>query len=422
MLALAIVLKPSAGSRLVISFPQCKTKDTMDSKIAEIRRSDVDTTEESNVSITGVKYLSSYNWIETRRPTIAVPGSPPLWSPFEGPQKVPKDSGVIYRNQNAARHPKSPLEPLFRALYTIQPSFSMDGVDLITDRNNLRKLLCFINPKLERSSREPFTINVEVTSNNTAIFCRDGVNPIQFVKRNEFRGFGHEFEKAYTTNQVTNGAGHHRIISYQLGSLSLILRYETDAYVDGYGNMMDSNLASNPSRSRPPRNPANGDLSSMLDSLSLGHGHVPSSSSSSPAVRTNLTVKEEGKAVPNEATLEIKTRIAHKPLSIQEVIPQLWIAQTPNLVRAYHNNGLFRRPGVEDLTAEIKAWEDGHQKDLARLVGVIRRIIEVVGRNGGKGVVKFDRAGDQLVVSKGQGRLLPDDLYSIFDEQVRLDH
>lgn len=51
-------------------------------------------------------------------------------------------------------------------------------IDLITDRNNVHKLLSFMNPALERGL-EPFTIKVEATSdNNTAIFCRDGTrNP-----------------------------------------------------------------------------------------------------------------------------------------------------------------------------------------------------------------------------------------------------
>lgn len=399
-----MVLKPSADSNLVISSPLAYA---MDSKIAEIQRPDGNTPKKPNVSITGVKYLSSYSWIETPNPTIAVPGSPPLWSPLKYPRRIPKDSGLIYINQNAARHPESPLEPLFRALYNTEPSFNIDGVDLITDRNNIRKLLSFINPTLERKGLEPFTINVEVTSNNTAIFCRDGTKPHEFIKPNEFRGFGHEFEKAYTINQVSNGAGHHRIITYQLGGLSLIVRYETDGYVDMGSKVKDPH---SPSRNNPPK-PGNSDLSSMLDSLSLG----PSPSSSS--VDTNLTIKEDGNPVPNEATLEIKTRIAHKPIDIQEVIPQLWISQTPKLVRAYHRGGLFQRPDVEDLTAEIRAWEDGHQGDLGRLVDVIKEIIDVVGRNGAKGVVKFDGlGGDKLVVSKGQGKMLPDDLYSKLDK------
>ena len=120
-------------------------------------------------SITDVKHLSSYNWIEAPTPTIAVPGSPPLWSAPRAPRQLKKDSGLIYIAQNAARHPDSPLEPLFRALYIANPLFDIRSIDVVTDRNNIRKLLSFINPSSTRNGLEAFTINVEVTK-ETAIF------------------------------------------------------------------------------------------------------------------------------------------------------------------------------------------------------------------------------------------------------------
>lgn len=51
--------------------------------------------------------------------------------------------------------------------------------------------------------------------------------------------------------------------------------------------------------------------------------------------------------------LEIKTRDLHKSLSIQEVALPLWASQAPKLVRAYRQNGIFRRPVVEDVAAAV---------------------------------------------------------------------
>lgn len=93
--------------------------------VSEISRLDLEALETPPLaSITGVKLLSSYNWIEVRKatPTIAVPGSPALWSAPGVSRPLKKDSGLIYIAQNAARHPESPLEPLFRALYITHPS------------------------------------------------------------------------------------------------------------------------------------------------------------------------------------------------------------------------------------------------------------------------------------------------------------
>lgn len=135
--------------------------------IIEISRLDLqDLSTPPLASITDVKHLSSYNWIEAPTPTIAVPGSPPLWSAPRVPQQLKKDSGLIYIAQNAARHPDSPLEPLFRALYITNPSFDIRSIDVVTDRNNIRKLLSFINPGSTRNGLETFTINIEVTKYN----------------------------------------------------------------------------------------------------------------------------------------------------------------------------------------------------------------------------------------------------------------
>jgi len=202
--------------------------------VSEISRLDLRELETPvSASITDVKPLSSYNWIEApnAKPTIAVPGSPALWSAPGVSRRLKKDSGLIYIAQNAARHPESPLEPLFRALYTTNPSFDIRWTDVVTDRNNIRKLLSFVDPSSTRNGLEAFTINIEITK-NTAIFSRDEAKTIEYIGPQEFRGFGHEFEKAYTITQVSGSTGHHRIISYRFSDMNFIVRHETDGYVD----------------------------------------------------------------------------------------------------------------------------------------------------------------------------------------------
>lgn len=352
-------------------------------------------------SITDVKLLSSYNWIEAPNatPTIAVPGSPALWSAPGGSRRLKKDSGLIYIAQNAARHPESPLEPLFRAIYITNPSFDIRFTDVVTDRNNIRKLLSFIDPSSTRNGLEAFTINIEITK-NTAIFCRDEAETLEYIGPQEFRGFGHEFEKAYTITQISGSSGHHRIISYCLGDLNFIVRHETDGYVD-----TDTETSSLKAKNHPRDG-----LSSMLGALSL------SPASSPPGVTpigSKLIIKEEGQAISLESTLEIKTRVSHKPLEIQEVAPQLWVSQTPLLVRAYHQNGTFQRPVIEDVAAVFKSWEERKQDDLRKLAAQIRKTINLVKEFGGNAVLKYDVEGDKLVVHKVERtEMLPRDLYS----------
>ncbi|KAJ5409392.1 uncharacterized protein N7487_003751 [Penicillium crustosum] len=104
--------------------------------LEEISPRSLDSSNPAEAIITDVKHLASYNWIEAPEPTIAVPGSPAL----------------------------CPLEPLFRALYIEQPSFEIDSIDVVTDRNNVRKLLSFVNPTQSRYGLDSFTIQVDMTA------------------------------------------------------------------------------------------------------------------------------------------------------------------------------------------------------------------------------------------------------------------
>lgn len=90
---------------------------TASQEFVKISRLGLESSVPAEAIITDVKHLASYNWIEAPTPTIVVPGSPAQWSPPQGNRCVKKDSGLVYIAQNAARHPDSPLEPLFRSLY-----------------------------------------------------------------------------------------------------------------------------------------------------------------------------------------------------------------------------------------------------------------------------------------------------------------
>ncbi len=134
---------------------------------------------------------------------------------------------------------------------------------------------------------------------------------------------------------------------------------------------------------------------------------------------SKLTVREAGWVVPLESTLDIKTRVFHKPLEIHEVAAQLWISQTPKLVRAYHLKGQFHRPEVEDVSIAIKTWEDRNQTDLKKLAALIRNILEVMKGSSGRAIVKYDNEEDKLVVWESErGKILREDLYSKWDDAV----
>lgn len=177
--------------------------------------------------------------------------------------------------------------------------------------------------------------------------------------------------------------------------MNFLIRHETDGYV--------KERATN-------RTAASGDeLSEMLGGLTLA-------TKTNPKYTTNagskLRVCHRGQAVPIESTLEIKTRTIKRPLAFNEVAPQLWVSQTPKLVRAYHVAGKFSEPKVEDVSMQIQDWETAHQSDLAKLGGLIRWIVSAI-KNFGKATLRYHAGEAELVVKKSSNlpKLLPEDLY-----------
>ncbi|RBR18888.1 uncharacterized protein FIESC28_05810 [Fusarium coffeatum] len=375
------------------------------SLITEIDRCDIgDPSTCITASITNVRHLSSYNWIESSIATIAVPGSPPLWSAAKTSKQLKKDTGLYYINQNQARHPDSPLEPLFRALYLENPSFDISSIDVVTDRNNILKLLAFINPRLDPGDLEPFTIGVEVIG-TTALFRRDVTVPTRIIQPDEFRGFGHEFEKEFTMEQVNNSTGHHRIIAYQLGGLSLIVRYEADGYVAA-----DTDNANIPKAASSQDSP----LLDIMRGLSLSSATEVSDVELIPS---KLVTRDEGRVVRPGSIIEIKTRAIERPLPIEDVAAQLWVSQTSKLVRAYHDRGKFQVPHVEDVGAQVKRWEMLNQNDLKRLVILLKTISNLAAQSGGKVTVKYEGGSKLLFYQGDKGDMLPHSLYSKWESR-----
>lgn len=275
------------------------------------------------------------------------------------------------------------MEPLFRAVLVQDPDFSLRNVDLVTDRGNIRKLLRFV----QGSTNEHFRILVEVVGDgdtSTALFTRVESKTTETIRG--FCGFGRSFEKAYTAREVGMN-GYYRIVRYNLGGLVCVVRHETDGYVSSDSGGVDA-------------------LAEALGGLAIGDGEKTSS---------GLTVvRLEGRAdVPLESTLEIKTRAASKVLDMEDVLPQLWVSQTPKLAVGYYAmGGLFTNVKVQDMTDKIAFWEAASRGELKILASLLRNVIAVVRKSGvGQAVVECT-GGSSLQVVAGDGKpALPDDLY-----------
>lgn len=347
--------------------------------------------------ITDIEYLSSYNWIEADVPTIVVPGSPPIWSPPAAPRTLTRDCGFVYIDQNAARHPESPLEPLFRALYAVQPTFNITSTDIVADASNITRLLGFVNPSHAASSkhdvRHTFTINLEVIGNTLIMQQRRNQTHRIIQPKQQHAGCYREFEKRYTTSQVDGSTGHWRISSYQFCHMNFIIRHSISGYV---GTPTTQSLAPEPK------------------SLSLSSDKSPEYTTPGPS---KLRVMMDRQHVKHESTLRIKLHEAHRNVRFSKLAPLQWVSQTHKLVCARHRNARVNPPVIENVMLRIRSWEKNQQRDLKILGGLLNEIHRVVKElMGGRAVARYCPRKDVLKIRRmEEGNMLPDDLYSKWD-------
>lgn len=271
------------------------------------------------------------------------------------------------------------MEPLFLAVHSSNPGFNFSKIDLITDRNNLRKLLNFVtgNPK-------SFRIEVERVG-RTTIFTRNEEKVSDEIPEGEFRGFGHQFEENYTEwppGTTEGSTGHHRIIRYKFGGLHVLVRYAVDVC------MPDSTAAS----------PAEDDLSELIGGLALHEND-----------HSQIRISREGNLVPQDSIGEIKTRAAYRKLEMSDVLPQLWFSDTSRLVVGYHHRrGQFDDVKELEMDSELEAWEEDNARDLQKLVELLGKISDAA---------KGAKNGKCLIIYRGDSSL---DIVEPLTEKYRL--
>ncbi|KAK2767046.1 hypothetical protein FQN54_006364 [Arachnomyces sp. PD_36] len=335
----------------------------------------------------GFELLCTYNWRDSKEPSIYVPGkstqrsldapalilsgAPPSFISKQCPITLPKDTGLQYIDQNAYRVPHYPFEPIFKSLSIMNPQASFSSVDLVTNRNSLRKLLDFADGKV----KDPFRIDLSVIG-NTLFLSRHERRTTEKLNGYTCAGYGHNFEKVFSEPQpgLEDSTGHHRIIKYPLGNLNCVVRYEVDACCD-----TDSGLPGHNEGENQPRAPVLSAEDSILDKLTklcLSDG----TEAGAPGEQQRIEVIQRGTTVPTTRTAEVKTRSSG--LKLNHILPQLWIGRTPHLRVGMHSDGRFRR--VEEIKAADKfiEWEETNQIQLLKVVRLLHDLREIVKNDG----------------------------------------
>ncbi|KAG8905591.1 hypothetical protein FRB99_008589 [Tulasnella sp. 403] len=332
--------------------------------------------------ITGFQSIASYSWVSAATPTIIVPGAPPIWSP-QPTSRVPADSGLRYIHQNAARMgDRSPLVPLFAAVFDMGKEDILRDIDIVSDRNNLRKLLRWATGVAD----EDFRIDVELAG-NTCLFTRVEEKVSENVQ--DFRGFGDEYKKAATRNAPGHGrtTGHYQIASYTLAGLRILLRFEVDACTDAGNTAEDDDLDGLASA-----------FSALNTSTSRSGAKTKELEEPVSPFRSELTILHKGsrQLVPRANWIELKTRASHKPLDWDDIYPQLYLSQTAYLYLAKHNRGTFTPAEKFKLgSSQMATHASVTQAGMGKLVDGLKQILKAVRKVG-------DGVGLSLICQRGQ--------------------
>ena len=336
------------------------------------------------------------------------------------------------------------LLPLFRAVDVVaeenaDTSLEWGSVDIITDRNGLRKLLRWLqySPGAEKEPLKEFRIDLQLGGKKTLLMnrwekrTRENAEPPR-------SGCGMNFERESTTPMkgCDRSTGHHRIVQYvskpshicakaemglttkrlkNMGGLKMVVRCEVDACIpEPASESAARTTRTTASRTaRPSVTSSNvDDLSDMLSGLNVERG--TSTSTVSPVTQsTDISVIHAGIQRPQSSMVELTTRSARyiDGFDWAEQYPQLLLTSIPHLFLAMHERGVFQGIKRHELgTEEFRRVENDSkiQKGFRQLVAVLRTVQSLVKEHGARGRLSlvcydgrlevFERTSDQGTV------------------------
>ncbi|KJA23285.1 hypothetical protein HYPSUDRAFT_40104 [Hypholoma sublateritium FD-334 SS-4] len=353
------------------------------------------------VRVKDCNYIGSYNWLKQDSPTILVPGSPPQWQNRAVPYTIPPDTGVYFSDQNGYRMPKYVLLPLIMAVNKCaeiakKTPFDWSSADIVTDRNGLRKLMRWVGGEDVRD----FRLDLQLAGEHTVL-----VNRWEKRNREVFNGrtFGFSFEKASTVPApgCKESTGHHRIVTYDLNGLKMVVRFEVDACI--------------PPPAKYPRKSISSidELTSTMNAIHLSQSTRPSQ---------YLTVLEGGTEVSQTAVVELVTRsqmnMQMNGFNWKEAYPQLFFSQTAHHFLAVHQRGRFQEIKKTKLSSdELQSVADDAQVDLKRVRQVLALIKDIVVMHGKKGRLSLICQGGELKVysRRNEESCLPESALKLFE-------
>lgn len=275
--------------------------------------------------------------------------------------------------------------------------FRFDNVDIVINRNSLRKLLDFCGSgsgTRSKSIKQSFRMNLFMVK-NTLVVERCEKNARELIRGQQQSGWGHNFEHKFTKMPAgaQDSTGHHRVLQYPLGNLRCVVCFEVDAkYTQSHAGMAEQQS-----------------LDAVVDQMST--------LDLTSQLGTNLTSSDQRMLMSQSTAAEIKTSM--KPKGPSFYMPQLWFGRTPWLIIGRHVKGTFDQVRVIDAASEFENWEAKNQVELRKLVAILGRFREAAQRSKGGKCIAICEKGTQpqairIYQSKVERNALPDELVMKF--------
>ncbi|KAF5360676.1 hypothetical protein D9756_004670 [Leucocoprinus leucothites] len=352
------------------------------------------------IQIKNYRYIGSYTWTEgsdEANPVIMVPGSPPEWLDRPLPITIPPDLGVHFRDRNGHILPGRPLLPLVTAVteQNVQPMIDWKSVDIVTDRNSLRKLLRWV-----RGTGRDWRIDTELVGGKTVLLNRWEQQTIDNLRGNTY-GFGFEDASTKTVPGSDGLPGHARIATYNYGGLKIVIQFEVDACL--------------------PTNQPSSTTSNTVDSLAEAISGVDLSETHAKRSFGLGIIRKGNGNIPDDAIVELAT--TNRKLDWKERYPQLFFSQTPHHFLAWHNQlqmGTFTR--LDRRTIDCPLLQAANLrlqpafKKLRAALELIQRIAVEHGRNERLTLLCSNKRL-QVYRREDQRSSLPEDALTLFDDE-----
>ncbi|KAF8342992.1 uncharacterized protein EI90DRAFT_3030988 [Cantharellus anzutake] len=387
--------------------------------------------EEYVPSIINTQVIASYSWTDAEEPTILVPGALPVWQERSLPFSVPRDQGIQFIDQNAHRSELHPVLPLILSIRHISPRFDYGKINIITDRNGLRKLMSWAG-KTATEPCEDFRIDVDVVGkdkNSTVLLTR-------WEARNHEEqryGYGHNFLSAVTSEHwgCKGATSYSRILQYDFAGLTLLVRYSADAALTPTERSATASARADSDLDH---------LATQIASLNIGTSSKTATPSNN---KTNSieVIPTKHELSPQSSTIEIKSRTtrSYETFDWPHTLPQLFLSQTPYLYIGIHRQGYFERVVKHSMPISLrwdakgkaagdviradadmqKALDSAKHalKDLGRLLERLREIALEYARTQSEGfrMVLLCESGKLSLYRRSSEDKLPREVYDAFN-------